>query len=169
MYSAPKIPHPIFNGLKKIAIGKTLFLAIVWMHVTSSLPLLINGAEWKGSDVLFCLSRFFLLYAICILFDRRDRLYDQSLGIRSLITWMSENNIRRLFYLSLILFGLVSIFLLDYSFRIPEIAGILSPGVLLALLYTYAINSGGDIFYYFILDGFMALSSLFSFVVYFAC
>ena len=40
LYSAPKLPQTFFKALKKIAIGKTIFLAFVWMYVTSLLPVL---------------------------------------------------------------------------------------------------------------------------------
>ena len=44
LYSAPKIPHPLFQLLKKIAIGKTIFLAAIWTYVTAALPALIEGS-----------------------------------------------------------------------------------------------------------------------------
>src|SRR5688500_2167409 len=49
LYSAPKLPIPAFHWLKKIAIGKTLFLTFVWTYVTTILPLLINEVEWTTS------------------------------------------------------------------------------------------------------------------------
>src|SRR5438067_441696 len=42
MYSAPKLSYPIFINIRKIAIGKTIFLAFAWAHITTLLPLLIN-------------------------------------------------------------------------------------------------------------------------------
>lgn len=160
LYSAPKIPHRIFESLRKVAIGKTFFLAFVWMHVTTTLPLLIDQAKLTTPELLFAGARFFLIYAICILFDRRDRDYDLTLGIKSLITWLSEQNIRRLFYLSLILFALSTLCLLSFGFSTPIVICLLIPGIILSFLYTYAITTGNDIFYYFILDGFMALSAV---------
>jgi hypothetical protein len=69
LYSAPKLPWPIFRQLQKIAIGKTLFLASVWVYVTTVLPLIIQDAKWHPSFVLFVASRFFFIYSLCILFD----------------------------------------------------------------------------------------------------
>ncbi|MGZ8525897.1 MAG: hypothetical protein ACXWV1_15805, partial [Chitinophagaceae bacterium] len=43
LYSAPKIPHPWFRSLRNVALGKTIFLALVWMNVTTLLPLIISG------------------------------------------------------------------------------------------------------------------------------
>jgi hypothetical protein len=36
----------------------------------------------QEKELLFCCSRFFLIYAICILFDYRDRDQDKQEGIR---------------------------------------------------------------------------------------
>ncbi|HVG15395.1 MAG TPA: hypothetical protein VM935_10560, partial [Chitinophagaceae bacterium] len=47
LYSAPKIPISIFKGLKKIAIGKTIFLSLVWTHSTVILPLVISSSTWQ--------------------------------------------------------------------------------------------------------------------------
>ncbi|HSC37759.1 MAG TPA: hypothetical protein VLD19_07810, partial [Chitinophagaceae bacterium] len=34
LYSAPKLPQRMFSLLRKIAVGKTIYLAFVWMYVT---------------------------------------------------------------------------------------------------------------------------------------
>ena len=161
-YSAPKIPHPYFNALRKVALAKTIFLAFVWMYVTTILPLMISDQPWRTDFSLFSISRFFLIYAICILFDYRDREYDKSVGIRSLITWLSDKNITRLFILSLLLFVLFTGWLFLYGYSYPVIIILLIPGVITAGLYRYAQKNFSDMLYYFVLDGLMALSSLFT-------
>lgn len=160
LYSAPKIPHPYFRMLRKIALGKTIFLALVWMYVTTMLPLLISEQPWKTSFTLFSISRFFLIYAICILFDYRDRDYDKTIGIRSLITWLSEKGITLLFYGSLILFAASAIWMIYYGFSLLVIILLLVPGLITGLLFRHAKRNFSDILYYFILDGLMALSAL---------
>ncbi len=102
LYSAPKVPHATFRWLKKIAIGKTIFLAFVWMYVTTLLPFLIADASKQGwmEAVLLSIYRFFLVYAICILFDHRDREEDRAEGIRSLITSLEEPHLDKLYYAS---------------------------------------------------------------------
>ncbi|HMI60291.1 MAG TPA: hypothetical protein VK518_05265, partial [Puia sp.] len=89
LYSAPKLPQPIFRRLQKIAVGKTFFLSFVWVYVTTVLPIIVADARWNRSFILFIASRFFLIYAICILFDYRDREDDKTHGIRSLITLLN--------------------------------------------------------------------------------
>ena len=90
-----------FHLLRKVAIGKTIYLSFVWMYVTSLLPILLDG-RITVAGILFCCSRFFLIYAICILFDYRDRENDKREGIRSMITYFGEQGVDRLFHGSLI-------------------------------------------------------------------
>lgn len=160
LYSAPKIPHPYFRALRKVALAKTVFLAFVWMYVTTILPLQISDRPWQKDFSLFALSRFFLIYAICIVFDYRDREYDKNVGIRSLITWLSDKSITRLFIFSLVLFTIFSSWLIVYGYSYTTIIFLLIPGAITAGLYSYAKKNFSDILYYFVLDGLMALSSL---------
>ena len=90
LYSAPKIPYHPFSHLKKIAVGKTIFLALVWTHTTAILPLVLSNSEWQNEHFLFAVNRFFLIYPICILFDYRDREDDRKEGIKSMITFFPE-------------------------------------------------------------------------------
>jgi 1,4-dihydroxy-2-naphthoate octaprenyltransferase len=160
LYSAPKIPHPWFRALRKVALGKTIFLAFVWMYVTTVLPIITDERSWNQMFTLFAISRFFLIYAICILFDYRDREDDKAAGIRSLITYLSEHSITRLFILSLSIFFIATLLLLHYDQSLLTVILLLIPGILTAALYNYARRHFSDMFYYFVLDGFMALSAL---------
>lgn len=160
LYSAPKISHPYFKALRKVALAKTVFLALVWMYVTTILPLQISDQPWQTDFSLFVAGRFFLIYAICILFDYRDKEYDKTVGIRSLITWLSDKSITRLFVFSLLLFTIFSCWLVQYGYSYTLIILLLIPGIIAGALYRHAKRNFSDILYYFILDGLMALSSL---------
>jgi hypothetical protein len=160
LYTAPKIPHRYFRALRKIALGKTVFLAFVWMYVTTILPVMISDNDRPVGFGLFIISRFFLIYAICILFDYRDRGDDKIKGIRSLITWLDERGIRNLFVFSLLVFAMATIGLLWYSYSTLAVFILFVPGIITALLYNYARKNFADILYYFVLDGLMALSAL---------
>ena len=164
LYSAPKIPHPYFRQLRKLALGKTIFLALVWMYVTTILPLLISPQPWKPEFSLFAASRFFLVYAICILFDYRDREHDRKASIRSLITWLSEKGITNLFIGSLLAFGVFTAWMLQFGQSFTTIFILLIPGIIIAALYNYARRNFSDFLYYFVLDGLMALSALLTFI-----
>lgn len=160
LYSAPKIRHPLFRQLRKVAVGKTIFLAFIWMYVTAVLPIIVGGAGWDTGHTIYVASRFFFIYCICILFDYRDRDDDKLAGVRSLITYLNEKNITRLFIFSWIIFATLTCFLVQYDFSPVTIIFLLIPGILLALLYNYARRNFSDMVYYVILDGLMALSAL---------
>lgn len=160
LYSAPKIPHPCFRALRKAALGKTIFLALVWMYVTTILPITVSEQPWRNDFILFIVQRFFLVYVICILFDLRDREDDKDAGIRSLITFLSPKGISIVFARSLSIFCLATIFLLEYGYSYFTIALLLIPGIITALIYTYARKNFSDILYYFVLDGLMAFSAI---------
>jgi 1,4-dihydroxy-2-naphthoate octaprenyltransferase len=130
------------------------------MYVTTMLPLLISGQPWRVDFTLFVFHRFFLIYAICILFDYRDRADDIAAGIRSLITYLNEKGILFLFIFSLLVFFISTVLLLNYGYPWPAIVVLLLPGLITALLYRKALHNFSDMFYYFTLDGLMALSSL---------
>jgi 4-hydroxybenzoate polyprenyltransferase len=161
LYSAPKIPHPYFRALRKVALGKTIFLAFVWMYVTTVLPIVTSDELWHETFTLFAISRFFLIYAICILFDYRDRGDDKAAGIRSLITYLSEQSITWLFIASLAIFSISTLLLLNHGYSVTTVILLLIPGLIVAALYNYARRHFSDMFYYFLLDGLMALSAVF--------
>ena len=160
LYSAPKIPQKHFRALRKVAVGKTIFLSFVWMYATTILPVIISGKSWQADVILFVLSRFFLIYAICILFDFRDRKDDKAAGIRSMVTWFSEKGIDTLFFLSLIAFAATSLLLLRYGYSVKTVCFLLIPGILTGLFYKKGKRSLDDLFFYFLLDGLMMLSAL---------
>ena len=160
LYSAPKLPQPIFRRLQKIAVGKTFFLSFVWVYVTTVLPIIVADAGWNHSFILFIASRFFLIYAICILFDYRDREDDKTHGIRSLITLLNEKDIDLIFILSIVGFFLTSIGLSEYHYPAFYILLLLVPGAILAALYQRAKRNFSDYLYYIVLDGLMMFSGL---------
>ncbi len=159
LYSAPKIPHPFFQAFRKSALAKTIFLAFVWMYVTTILPLVVSNQPWRTEFSLFAASRGFLIYYICIIFDYRDKEYDKSSGMRSLITWLNDKRIKQLFVISLLLFGAFTCWLILFGFTNPVIILLLIPGITTAAFYRYAKKNFSDMLYYFILDGLIALSS----------
>jgi 4-hydroxybenzoate polyprenyltransferase len=162
LYSAPKLPFRAAYFLRRIAVGKTIFLALVWMYVTSMLPLVLSGEPWAGEHILFCTGRFFLIYAICIIFDFRDREQDKRDGVKSMITYFNERGINILFYGSVLVYFISTISLSEYGFPGVLIFVLLLPAFIVAGLYRYSKRNFSDYLYYFILDGMMAFSALFT-------
>ncbi len=156
LYSAPKL-H-MFRWLSKIAVGKTIFLAGVWTYVTTTLPALI---AWKlDADTLYLtVYRFFFVYAICILFDYRDREEDREAGIRSLITKLEDPHLDKLYYGSLVV-AWICAFLLAPAVPMFALFSLLAPVVITGMIKRYAQTHTSDYVYYFFLDGLMMLSAL---------
>lgn len=160
LYSAPKIPLPAFKELRKIAIGKTAFLAFIWTYATTALPLVVAQQPFTATIWFFILSRFCVLYAICILFDYRDRNYDIENGIRSLITWLSPQKVFQLFWLSLALCLLFTGLMFFYGLSFMSFLILIVPVFITAALKNRSIRQPSDPLYYFVLDGVMAVSAV---------
>jgi 4-hydroxybenzoate polyprenyltransferase len=160
LYSAPKLPQPIFRRLRHIAIGKTFFLTFVWVYVTAVLPLIVAEAPWHSSFYWYIASRFFLIYAVCMIFDYRDREDDRKAGIVSMVTVLSERNFDRLFIISMILFFFTTVALSAYHYPAFYIILLLIPGAILAALYRETKRNYSDYLYYVVLDGIVMLSGL---------
>lgn len=160
LYSAPKLPQKIFHWLRRIAIGKTFFLGFVWTYVTVALPLIIAGAPFNGVFRFYFLGRFFLIYAVCLIFDFRDRDDDKAEGIVSMVTILDDRNFNRLFILSMILFTFFTVGLWFYRFPAFDILLLLIPGAILAVLYPETRRNYSDYLYYVVLDGIVMLSGL---------
>ena len=160
LYSAPKIPLAPFTLLKKIAVGKTIFLSLVWTHTTVILPLVLRDTQWETEHFLFVVNRFFLIYPICILFDYRDRDDDKREGIKSMITFFTDKNIGRLFYFSLLIFFITSLALFFAGFSILIAIALFIPGLIVAIVYNRSKKETSEYWYYFFLDGLMMFSAV---------
>lgn len=160
LYSAPKLPQKAFRWLRGIAIGKTFFLAFVWVYVTTILPVIVAEAPWHTSFTLYAANRFFLIYAVCLIFDFRDREDDKAHGIVSMVTKLSAKNIDLLFILCMILFFFSGIALWFYHYSAFYIQILLTPGAILAAIYKETKRNYSDDLYYIVLDGLVMFSGL---------
>ena len=160
LYSAPKIPLPYFRFLKQVAIGKTIFLSTVWTYVTAILPVFIAGLHFNHQMKWFAASRFFLVYAICMLFDYRDRAEDKQEGIRTFVNYFDETAVNRLFVSTIIVFIIFTLALVSAGVSPIAVIAIIFPGIILLAIYPYSKLSVSDYLYYFVLDGLMMLSGL---------
>lgn len=153
LYSAPNLPGRFALWLRKLAFGKTAYLALMWTYATTYLPMWLSDTALGRMDHLFFGYRFFLIYAICILFDRRDLEEDKIKGIKALPTVLAEPKVRILFYTSIAISALFALLInVDlYLFLLP--LGILLP------MYVIAQHKKSDWLYYVWLDGLMALTA----------
>jgi 4-hydroxybenzoate polyprenyltransferase len=168
LYSAPNIPFKPFIFLRRIAIGKTIFLAGVWTYVTGMMPMLMSSKGMTARHYFFLGSRLFLVYAICILFDLKDRTEDRKKGIRALPTVLSGKSIRFIYYLSLVFSLASSIMMYRSGIDLSVFIFMLVPVLFCIFIYNGAIKRKDDLFYYVILDGMMMMSALLLFVYVFS-
>ncbi len=159
LYSAPNLKGQAFILLRKIAVGKTLYLAFMWTYATSILP--IMALDPGSHDILnaFTGSRFFLVYAICVLFDRRDKLEDQLKGIKALPTLLHENALRKVYFLSLLLSMIFTIIYTWPHFNSTTFF-LLVPALICLFLFGLTQHRKGDLLYYVLLDGLMMMSAI---------
>ncbi|HMQ78297.1 MAG TPA: hypothetical protein PKE39_00940 [Ignavibacteria bacterium] len=158
LYSSGKLPRGPFVLFRKYFIGKTIYLALMWSMVTVYLPVVISNSGWNGSHTIFLVNRFFFLFAICILFDLRDKELDTQQGIKSLITILSHGRIKNLFFFSLLLSLLAGISLIFFSFPAQEITILNFPVLIAAAIYKFSSRTRSELWFYFVLDGLMMLS-----------
>jgi 4-hydroxybenzoate polyprenyltransferase len=145
-----------------VAIGKTIFLTAVWTYVTAILPVFVSGFlhHYNHEMKWFATSRFFLIYAICIVFDYRDRADDKLEGIRTIVNYFDESGVNRLFVFSVVAFFVFTLALIFSGISIAAVLVLMIPGIILFSIYNKAKVSSSDYLYYFILDGLMMLSAL---------
>ncbi|MEO8513384.1 MAG: hypothetical protein ABI543_07490 [Ignavibacteria bacterium] len=162
LYSSGKLPRGPFVLFRRYFIGKTIYLALMWTLITAYLPLAISNTLWSNAGTLFLINRFFFLFAICILFDLRDKELDTLEGIKSFITLLSRKNIKYLFYSSLIVSIITGLALNNFGFPLTPVSILLFPAILTVFLYNYSAKTRSELWFYFILDGLMMLSGCIS-------
>lgn len=165
LYTAPKIPFRPFILLRKIAFGKTFYLAFVWTFTTVILPL----SEWnleKSTEVwLFFLYRLSVLLPICVLFDYKDKESDLQQGLSGLVYRLSWKQTIYLIFGCLFVFFLSCIGLTFGNARWIYGFWLALPGIALLLLLPQYEKPAPDYYYYIYLDGLMMGSGLISWFV----
>lgn len=156
LYSAPNIPMAPFRALQKIAIGKTVYLALVWTYATTLLPLLLASSALTTSVLYFTLHRFFLVYAICIHFDVKDLQEDREKGVRTVATTIPERIWRIAYFISI---SASLVFALLASPAEPLNVLWAAPAILL-FLQPRSGHRYDDMHYFIFFDGLMMMSSL---------
>lgn len=162
MYSAPKIPLKPFMLIRKIAVLKTTYLALVWLAVTAILPLLASGHRWDISASLFLINRMFLIFPICVLFDYRDREEDRQDGIKNIATLVSARGLDLVFGVCVSINVAAAVLIFNQAHSLFLALSNILPSVFLALTYKTSKTTKSDLWFYFYLDGLMMLSGILS-------
>ncbi len=159
LYSLPVLLHNKRNFLRHIDVFKTVLLAFTWTHITVLIPLqksilVMSGNEWY---LFFC--RFFFIFILCIIFDKKDVENDKRLGRQSLATFTGDKGLYILVLISFLLYFL-SVYMLGRSYGPVLSFALYVTGIATAVIYLLSWKKRSYLFYYFIVDGMMILSAL---------
>lgn len=158
VYSAPNLEGKLFEFMRRIAFGKTIFLAFMWIYATTMLPILAHDPT---SDFIsaFLGSRFYLVYAICIVFDLRDREEDRQKGIRALPTMLNDTPVRLFYFASIAVSAFFSFMYTWPSISVTTVI-LLIPVIISLFIFRLIQARESEMLYYVYLDGLMMLSAI---------
>ncbi len=160
LYTAPKLPLPMFKNLRKVVFAKTLYLAIGVTFVTVLLPLLVANTPWIAGTKAYIIHRFALIFAICILFDVKDKQADMQGGIKNILNLLSMplTSVITQVFIALSIVGCVNT-IGCYSSVIVALQFI--PIILLMVLVNRAIaEPNNEVLFYIYLDGLLFINGL---------
>jgi hypothetical protein len=160
LYTAPKIDYQPFRHLRRVAILKTTYLALVWTFVTAVLPALLDHSDWTSTLTVWTINRFLFIYCICFWFDYRDREEDKQSKWLTLVSRMSQQRAINVFYGIAGCFMLSLIILLAHGMPLGWILCLGIPMLVLAGSLRYMPIWRSDYWYYVYLDGLLMLPGL---------
>ena len=164
LYTAPKINRYPFIYLRKVAVLKTLYLALAWTYVTVLLPLLMSVTVWQERMSWWALNRFFWLYCVCFWFDYRDRAEDRQSRFLTLVAGMTERQ-ATIFFSALVGGFTITLFqLYEHGYSASQLAKAALPVILLLLVISQLRHTTSDYWYYGYVDGLLLLSGAVWFV-----
>jgi hypothetical protein len=161
IYSAPKFPIRALKNLEGKALAKTFYLAAVWIYVTSVIPFLLSNTKWTSEIIIFQLANFTFLYVICLLFDYRDQHKDQIKFI------LIDTNLyfNKIIYTLTCIFGLFIIAMIYLKGSIGIMIGLMASFIFMLVTLKKSTQTKSDYWFYFVLDGLMALPSLLGVII----
>lgn len=163
LYSAPKMNWRPFRVLRRIAILKTAYLALVWTYLTAFIPLRIGTPVRELSGLLmmaWLLNRFLFIYSIAFWFDYRDRADDRRSKWLTIVSMLNDRQSYR-FSTGLAVGFTVTIAGL-YAEGIPgwPLVGLSVPLLIVTLTARSISRQSADYWYYVYLDGLLMVSGL---------
>ncbi len=162
LYSMPLMPVHFLEKIRTAGFLKTLLLALTWTYVTVLLPLKQSGCVLDKEAGIFFAHRFCFMLQLCLIFDLRDVAVDKTKGLHSLATDISPRAAGLLFYLLVVAFGVFTILLFSF---IPSLYLLLAFAMVqfaAVILYRAPQLYRNYFFYFFLVDGLMILSALFT-------
>ena len=164
LYALPLWPFAFAKHLQKAGFFKTTLLSLTWAYVTVVIPAAGSGdMVLMPITVLFC-ARFSFMLLLCIIFDMRDISVDKVHGLHSLATDLSKKTLDIIIYLVFGLYILAGLLVRAYFNDDRQMLAFIVTGMIVWLVYRMSLRRKEYIFYYFLVDGLMLISSLLSFL-----
>jgi len=156
IYSLPRligIRHSISRG---ILYFKTIYLALVWLLVTTWIPLSYQLTGMNTGIACMVLSKFILLFQVCMLFEQKDKEFNRSKNWKVWVNeWKPEHF--RLAMKTSTLTGLLALLIAGFSGLSPLAVWSLAIPV---LILSVTPSPGSEIGYYGWIDGMLLVPGL---------
>lgn len=158
-YSLPVLPFIEKKRLKDFGLLKLFLLCFVWACVTTWLPMLQWGREFRNYEVEFLL-RFTLMMPLCIAFDIRDMRIDRENRIFTLPNVIGLSNAYRLINLAIVVY--IALALWQYvHYPIPHrLISAIGIAILIKVIIHYSKLYKSDRYHLLAVDGVMMLYAL---------
>jgi hypothetical protein len=152
LYTAPKIPYPLLQQLRKFVIAKTLYLSIAWTYATVILPLLLHQTSLSDINWQYAFHRFTFILIICGLFDYKDRIEDAQGGIKSMLAMAGVGIVGAIMQVLISMSMLSNFRLVPYLSTVDILLNFV-PLIAIMVFYKKSIQTNSEVWYYFVLDG----------------
>jgi 4-hydroxybenzoate polyprenyltransferase len=155
VYTAPKIPH--FKQLSKYIKVKSFYLALAWSYTIAILPFLVSEGNLQKLQFHFGFQQFAIFYAICILFDYRDRVADMQGGIKNLLYQFGGPVLSKIMIV-LCCASILSIIYCELAWSARFLLWI--PAFIFIIFHRQWMQQKDDFTYYGIIDGLLFVNGL---------
>jgi hypothetical protein len=161
-YSIPLMPIQQFNWLRKPGIIKTLLLPFSWAVVTVLLPLGKIDTILQFPVLNVFVHRCCFVFILCVIFDSRDITVDKIKGLHSLSTDWLPWKIHVLVIVALLVLLGLNVYITATPAAIHLQLSLHCTVLVTGIVYLYSLKKRGYLFYYFITDGMMLFSTIFT-------
>ncbi len=145
------------TNLRKFTYLKPTVVAAVWTASAVVIPFYLADLKINSSHLQYIIAQFILLIALCIPFDIRDMQYDLEKNTITLPVKFGLAKTKILIYILVLVYALLMCLYLNKTLSILLVIAFST----LCLLAIYKIKpSTPQVYYYFVVDGFIVLQFL---------
>ncbi len=169
LYSIPLIGK---FSIRSLGLVKTLFVAIVWVLITTVLPLQARLTDLNLNSFSLLITNFIFILPLCIVFEIKDMEDDKRAGLITLPMYFGILKTKYIAlaipisYTAFSILSYVSNKFIEYNEPAKNIANLI-PFIASAFIINAVDEKRGSLFYYSVIDGLMLLQFLCSFIAYY--